>query len=115
PLSVRDRKALWTIFADARERLTDRKQRTWTDLCIRATELIEAGAQSPFDAVVVDEIQDLNAGEIRFLWALAQREPGNFMVVGDAGQRIYPGGFSLRALGIEVRGRSHVLRINYRT
>jgi superfamily I DNA/RNA helicase len=36
-------------------------------------------------------------------------------VVGDAGQRIYPGGFSLRSLGIDVRGRSHILRINYRT
>ena len=115
PLSVRDRKALWTIFADARERLRDRKQLTWTDLCIRAAELLEAGEESPFEAVVVDELQDLNAAEIRFLWALAQREPGNFMVVGDAGQRIYPGGFSLRSLGIEVRGRSHILRINYRT
>jgi superfamily I DNA/RNA helicase len=37
------------------------------------------------------------------------------MVCGDAGQRIYPGGFSLKALGIDVRGRSAVLRINYRT
>lgn len=114
-LSVRDRKALWQIFADARERLRDRRLLTWTDLCIRAAQLLETAAASPFDAVVVDELQDLNAAEIRFLWELARHRPENFMVVGDAGQRIYPGGFSLRALGIEVRGRSHVLRINYRT
>ena len=37
------------------------------------------------------------------------------MVLGDAGQRIYPGGFSLKKLGIDIRGRSHILRINYRT
>ena len=37
------------------------------------------------------------------------------MLLGDAGQRIYPGGFSLSKLGINVRGRSHILRINYRT
>ena len=37
------------------------------------------------------------------------------MVCGDAGQRIYSGGFSLRALGIDVRGRARILRINYRT
>lgn len=115
PLSVRDRKDLWTIFADARERLRDRNQLTWTDLCIRAADLLNDGLESPFDAVVVDELQDLNAAEIRFLWALARHQPENFMVVGDAGQRIYPGGFSLRSLGIEVRGRSHILRINYRT
>lgn len=114
PLSVRDRKALWDVFVDTRERLADKNQMTWTDLCIRATELME-DQPSPFDAVVVDEIQDLNAAEIRFLWSLAKHKPENFMVVGDAGQRIYPGGFSLRALGIEVRGRSHILRINYRT
>jgi hypothetical protein len=115
PLSVRERKALWEIFQDARRRLRDRNQLTWTDLCLRAAELLDEGLPSPFDAVVVDELQDLNAAEIRFLWALARHRPGNFMVVGDAGQRIYPGGFSLRALGIEVRGRSHFLRINYRT
>lgn len=115
PLSVRDRKALWTVFSQARERLQDRNLLTWTDLCIRATELLDKGMESPFDAVVVDELQDLNAAEIRFLWALAQQNPEDFMVVGDAGQRIYPGGFSLRSLGIEVRGRSHILRINYRT
>lgn len=63
----------------------------------------------------VDEVQDLNAAELRFLRGLAIGRLENFMVVGDAGQRIYPGGFSLRALGIEVRGRSHILRINYRT
>ena len=47
--------------------------------------------------------------------ALAASHPGNLMLVGDAGQRIYPGGFSLKSLGIDVRGRSRVLRINYRT
>jgi UvrD/REP helicase N-terminal domain/UvrD-like helicase C-terminal domain len=115
PLSVRNRKALWDIFGDARERLRERHQLTWADLCIRATELLSGGVESSFDAVVVDELQDLNAAEIRFLYTLATAHPGDFMVVGDAGQRIYPGGFSLRALGVEVRGRSHVLRINYRT
>ncbi len=114
-LSVRDRKTLWGVFEDTRERLADRHKITWADLCIQATELLGAGLVSPFDAVVVDEVQDLNAAEIRFLWALARHSPGNFMVVGDTGQRIYPGGFSLRSLGIEVRGRSHILRINYRT
>ena len=35
-------------------------------------------------------------------------------LVGDGQQSIYPGGFSLRSLGIEVRGRSFVLRTNWR-
>jgi superfamily I DNA/RNA helicase len=63
----------------------------------------------------VDEVQDLKPSEIRFLARLAAKNPGNLMLIGDAGQRIYPGGYSLRRLGIDVRGRSRVLRINYRT
>ena len=34
---------------------------------------------------------------------------------GDLGQRIFRAPFSWRALGVDVRGRSHTLRINYRT
>ena len=52
---------------------------------------------------------------LRLLAELARPAMHNLFLVGDAGQRIYPGGFSLRQLGIDVRGRSHVLRINYRT
>ncbi len=59
-------------------------------------------------------MQDLKAPELRFARSLC-REPSLLMVVGDAGQRIYPGGFSLSRLGVETRGRSHVLRLNYRT
>lgn len=116
PLSVPDRKALWNIFSECRDRLREDSAYTWTGLCLKATELLRSGeARSPFGAVIVDEVQDLSAPEIRFLWALSQPHPERFMVVGDAGQRIYPGGFSLRSLGIEVRGRSHILRVNYRT
>ncbi len=37
------------------------------------------------------------------------------MLVGDGGQRIFAGKVSLKFLGIDVRGRSHILRLNYRT
>jgi len=68
-----------------------------------------------FDAVIVDEVQDLGAPELRLLAALAGTGADRLMVIGDGGQRIYARRFSLRALGIEVRGRSATLRVNYRT
>jgi superfamily I DNA/RNA helicase len=37
------------------------------------------------------------------------------MLLGDAGQRIYPGGYSLRALGVDVTGRAKRLTVGYRT
>ncbi len=115
-ISLRDRKALWQVFSGARETLASRGRADFAAICARATELL-ASAQivSPFDAVLVDEVQDLKAPELRLLKQLCAHNPGGLMLVGDAGQRIYPGGFSLSALGIEVRGRSHLLKINYRT
>jgi superfamily I DNA/RNA helicase len=63
--------------------------------------------------VVIDEMQDLRAQELLMLAALAKSQ--QLMLVGDGGQRIYAGKVSLKSLGIDVRGRSHILRLNYRT
>jgi len=115
-LPVKERKLLWRVFGGVLESLEARALLDWTGLCRRAEELLlEGRAESPFNAVIVDEVQDLKPAELRFLKALCAEAPGNLMLCGDAGQRIYSGGFSLSALGIEVRGRSSVLRINYRT
>lgn len=59
---------------------------TWHDLRLCAAELLREGTlTSPFDAVIVDEVQDLSVPGLRFLWQLARHRPEDFMVVGDAG------------------------------
>jgi len=115
-LAVKERKVLWRVFGGTLDALAERGLVDWPGLCRRAGEQLAAGrATSPYTAVIVDEVQDLKPPALCFLKTLCAKRPGNLMVCGDAGQRIYPGGFSLSALGIEVRGRSAVLRINYRT
>jgi superfamily I DNA/RNA helicase len=116
PLSGRERQRLWDVFGAVWGELELANQTTWAGLCRLAADQLERGTvPSPFDAVVVDEVQDLSSADLRFLAALSGKGRDGLFLVGDAGQRIYPGGFSLRALGIDVRGRSRVLRINYRT
>jgi hypothetical protein len=116
PLSVRDRKAVWQVFEPVLAGLNHKKKMDWSHVCRCARELVQSGqAASPFDAVIVDEVQDLGPQELLLLAALAGDGPNHLTVVGDGAQRIYPGGFSLKALGIDVRGRSHILKINYRT
>ena len=116
PLTVKQRKSCWQVFEAVREAMASAGQVTWAGICKIAKEGLEAGKiESPYDAVIVDEVQDLQVQEILFLNALAKNNPGELMLLGDAGQRIYPGGFSLKKLGINTVGRSHVLRINYRT
>ncbi len=115
-LATKDREALWRIFSAVQETLAAKHRYDWAGMCRRALELLEAGTvKAPYDAVIVDEVQDLTPPALRFIAGLAKQSPGKLMVVGDAGQRIYPGNFSLSRLGIEVRGRAHILRLNYRT
>lgn len=116
PLKANDRKSVWKVFERVLERLAKRSEMAYSSICRTARQLIESGRVAPpFDAVVVDEAQDLRSQELRFLSKLAKPGPNSFLIVGDAGQRIYSKTPSLSSLGIEVRGRSHILRVNYRT
>lgn len=115
-LKLREREACWRVFEALRAEMEQNSLYPWEQICEMARTGLETGhIANPFDAVIVDEVQDLAPSALRFLAEMAKPAMGNLFLVGDAGQRIYPGGFSLRQLGIDVRGRSHVLRINYRT
>lgn len=67
--------------------------------------------QHSYHSVVVDEAQDVSEIGLRLLYSLA---PDAFLMVGDGVQRIFTKGYSLRGLGIDITGRSVVLRKNYR-
>ncbi len=116
PLKQSEREGCWRVFEALRAEMEQGSAYPWEQICEMARVGLESGhLQSPFDAVIVDEVQDLQPSALRLIAELAKNAEHNLLLAGDAGQRIYPGGFSLRRLGIDVRGRSHVLRINYRT
>ena len=64
---------------------------------------------------MVDESQDVTVAQLRFLAAIAGGRPDGLFFTGDLGQRIFQTPFSWKSLGVDIRGRSHTLRINYRT
>ena len=110
----KQRELLWSIFERVRAGLAGRKAVTWPDLFGRVTAHI-VDNDSPFDFVVIDEAQDVGDAELRFLAALATNRADGLFFAGDLGQRIFQHPFSWRSLGVDVRGRSYTLRINYRT
>lgn len=69
----------------------------------------------PFEFVVVDEAQDLDVPQLRFLAAMGADVPNRLFFSGDLGQRIFQQPFSWMALGVDIRGRSRTLNVNYRT
>lgn len=111
----KQREVLWSPFERVRAGLREREVATWADLFGRLADHHAGGAKPPFDFAVVDEAQDLGVAEARFPAALASSRPEALLFAGDLGQRIFRQPFSWRALGIDVRGRSHALRINHRT
>ena len=52
---------------------------------------------------------------MRFLASLGSSRVDGLFFAGDLGQRIFQQPFSWRSLGVDVRGRSYTVRINYRT
>ncbi|MCW2275301.1 AAA family ATPase [Rhodoblastus acidophilus] len=114
-LSAKQREVLWEIFKNVRAEMSTRKVMTWSDIYGRLTDEYEAGSAARYRFAVVDEAQDLGVAEARFLRAMVAEEPEGLLFAGDLGQRIFQQPFSWKSLGIDVRGRSYTLRVNYRT
>jgi superfamily I DNA/RNA helicase len=109
------RSVLWSIFERVRSGLQADGVMTWAGLFRRLTEHLAKEKRPPFDFVVVDEAQDMNVGQLKFLATLGSGRPNSLFFAGDLGQRIFQQPFSWKALGIDIRGRSRVLHVNYRT
>jgi superfamily I DNA/RNA helicase len=114
-LSEPQRKMLWGIFEKVRAYLKSKSLLTRADLFAKITDQILCDKNPPFDFSVVDEAQDIGVPELRFLAAMGGDRPDSLFFAGDLGQRIFRQPFSWKALGVDVRGRSITLRVNYRT
>lgn len=109
------RTVLWTIFERVREELHARSLITNAGLFTSLSKTIADLPHTLFDFTVVDESQDLSVAHLRFLAALGGGRPNALFFAGDLGQRIFQQPFSWLALGVDIRGRSRTLGVNYRT
>ena len=109
------RKVLWAIFERVRAELKGRKLITRAELFTSLADVISKSKNAAFDFAVVDEAQDISVAHLRFFAALGGGRPNALFFAGDLGQRIFQQPFSWRALGVDIRGRSRALRVNYRT
>jgi mRNA-degrading endonuclease RelE of RelBE toxin-antitoxin system len=114
-LKENQRIVLWSMFERVRSGLSARGLVTYSDLFSRLASMFAETARAPFDFTVVDEAQDVGVAQLRFLAAIGAGRPNRLFFAGDLGQRIFQQPFSWKALGVDVRGRSSTLRVNYRT
>lgn len=109
------RVVIWSIFERVRAGLADRKLTTQAGVFTRLAAAVAANKKPPFDFAVIDEAQDISIAQMRFFAALGGDRPNALFFAGDLGQRIFQQPYSWKSLGIDIRGRSRSLRVNYRT
>lgn len=105
----------WQVFAKVKAQLKQAGKITAAEMFAKLAETMPNRKHPIFDYIVVDEAQDIGVQQLRFLAAIAGNRANALFFAGDLGQRIFQTPFSWKSLGVDVRGRSRTLNINYRT
>ena len=108
---ARQKLTIWHVFENLLQLLAKENLNTWNSLCCQAAQ----SSGPAYDHVIADEVQDFGPAELRFVRALAASGKNDILLCGDSGQRIYKSRTSLLSCGLDIRGRSTQLKINYRT
>lgn len=118
-LNWMQRTRVWAVLELFRRRLEMDGATTFTGLVARAAQILAdpetRSRVDTFDHVIVDEGQDLHATHWLMLRRLVRPAANDLFICEDSHQRIYGERLSLSHFGIDVRGRSRKLTLNYRT
>ena len=116
-LNATQRAAVWQVYECWRLLLQDRGQETWQQRRVRADVLAASSSLAhSYDAVIIDEAQDLDPSAIHMLVMLC-KSPSRLLITADANQSIYGSTFSWSDVheSLKFPGRTSVLRANYRS
>lgn len=116
-LDRKKRMLVWKVFEAYQNLMKENQIRDINTAMYECTKLLQsAGSHPRYAHIIVDEGQDFSDNAYRLLRALTGEEHANdIFIVGDSHQRIYKNHPTLSKCGINIRGRSSILKINYRT
>ncbi|UFU01871.1 AAA family ATPase [Ruania suaedae] len=116
PLDRARRNAVWSVFEAYRASSAAVGSADFDEKAMIAVSYLnQGGAQRVADHVLVDEAQDLTPSRLLLMRALAEAGPNDLFLAEDSHQRIYGQKIVLSKYGINIRGRSRRLTLNYRT
>ena len=116
-LAAERRRQIWSVMRTIYDELALRGGLvTEGQVCQELAAYLMAHDEAPryFTDIVVDECQDLCEVELDLLMAYLGGT-GKVFFAGDIGQRIVRYSFPWKPHGVDLRGRSRVLKVNYRT
>lgn len=111
------RKEVWSVFEEYIRRLKENHLKEREDAIRDCRHILEQNPNAiSYFSVIVDEAQDMGMEAFKLIRTIIPEERANdIFIVGDAHQKIYSNKVVLSQCGINIRGRSRKLRINYRT
>ncbi|WP_201383981.1 UvrD-helicase domain-containing protein [Ktedonobacter sp. SOSP1-52] len=116
-LNATQRKAVWRVYQRWCALIEKSGKETWQQRHARAEQLVEQSRlHERFDAVVIDEAQDLDPCALRLLVKLS-KAANRIFITADANQSIYGSGFTWSDVHQDLRfqGRTSILHANYRS
>ena len=117
PLNAGMREAIWYLHQNVRGEIERKGLTTYWRVRNRALDLVRSGMyRDRFDAVIIDEAQDLTPAALALLVEVC-RDPAGLYLTTDASQSLYSRGFTWARVHeqLQLRGRTALLRRNYRT
>lgn len=117
-LDRKKRILVWKVFDNFLKLMKRDSVRDINYAMFECKQILESNTmeKSVYRYIVVDEGQDFSSSAYSLLRSIAGTEHDNdIFIVGDAHQRIYRNTANLSRCGINIRGRSKKLKINYRT
>ncbi len=114
-IGVAQKEEIWNICSALRETLKSKKLITEPDAYHFLLEHSVVLGKEFFSYTLIDEAQDLSIPQVKFFGALAANKPNALFLAGDIGQRIFQQPFAWSQMGVNIRGRSRQLKVNYRT
>ncbi len=116
-LSDMQKRGIWQVYEAFQRQLKYAGVETWEQARARAEKLASKDYEfQSYDAVVIDEAQDLDPSMLRLLIKLC-KDPSRLFITADANQSIYGSGFNWSDVheSLKFQGRTSVLRANYRS
>ncbi len=119
-LKKRDRETCWRLREEWDREMHARGAVSFPDLLIRARDLVQQRQEGSWRAVIVDEAQDMTLVGMQLVRALVAGAAENelpqdgILMLDDAAQRIYAGGFKPAWAKLDFSNQSKILRTNYR-
>lgn len=116
-LNKTQRQAVWHLREYFYKLLESNNLKTWHQHRTQALDILREMENPPlYDAVIVDEAQDLDPNTLRLLTQLC-RHPNRLFITADANQSIYGSSFRWNDIHQDLKfvGRTGILKVNHRT